>query len=144
VTIAGDGKSNSCKYETSLVPDASKDCDVVGDAKALGAGAGAATAKAQVTRLTFERRFNPGAMPQDAALETGDTLLGRQVMSLAIDSAGKVSGCRVVATSGDVTPAYSCADARTEHFEASAARTGAEAKVGYMTVLVYGHEEHVV
>ncbi len=144
VTIAGDGKSNSCKYETSLVPDASKDCDVVGDAKSLGASAGAATAKAQVTRLTFERRFNPGAMPQDAALETGDTLLGRQVMSLAIDSAGKVEGCRVVATSGDVTPAYSCADARTEHFEAAAARTGADSRVGYMTVLVYGHEEHVV
>ena len=142
VTIAGDGKSTSCKSETSLVPDGTKDCDVVGDAKALGVDPGAA--KAQVTRLTFERRFNPGAMPQDAALETGDTLLGRQVMSLAIDAAGKVKGCRVVATSGDVTPAYGCADARTEHFEASAVQSGAESKIGYMTVLVYGHEEHVV
>ena len=64
VTIAGDGKSNSCKYETSMVPDASKDCDVVGDAKSLGAGT--ATAKNELTRLTFERRFNPGAMPQDS------------------------------------------------------------------------------
>jgi hypothetical protein len=142
VTIAGDGKSNSCKYETNLVPDGSKDCDVVGDAKALGMDPG--SAKAQVTRLTFERRFNPGAMPQDAALETGDTLLGRQVMSLAIDAAGKVKGCRVVSRSGDVTPAYGCADARTEHFEASAVQSGAESKIGYMTVLVYGHEEHVV
>jgi hypothetical protein len=71
-------------------------------------------------------------------------LLGRQVMSLAIDGAGKVKGCRVVATSGDVTPAYGCDDAQSEHFEASAVRSGTEAKVGYMTVLVYGHEEHVV
>ena len=142
VTIAGDGKSNSCKYETSISPEASKDCDVVGDAKSLGAGG--PTAKNEFTRLTFERRFNPGAMPVDAALQTGDTLLGRQVMSLAIDAAGKVSGCHVVATSGDVTPAYGCEDARGEHFEASAVRTRTEARVGYMTVLVYGHEEHVV
>ena len=142
VTIAGDGKSNSCKYETSVSPDASKDCDVVGDAKSLGAGG--PTAKNEFTRLTFERRFNPGAMPVDAALQTGDTLLGRQVMSLAIDAAGKVSGCHVIATSGDVTPAYGCDDAKGEHFEASAVRTRTEARVGYMTVLVYGHEEHVV
>jgi len=142
VTIAGDGKSNSCKYETSISPDASKDCDVVGDAKSLGAGG--PTAKNEFTRLTFERRFNPGAMPVDAALQTGDTLLGRQVMSLAIDAAGKVSGCHVVATSGDVTPAYGCDDAKGEHFEASAVRTRTEARVGDMTVLVYGHEEHVV
>ena len=142
VTIAGDGKSNSCKYETSVSPDASKDCDVVGDAKSLGAGG--PTAKNEFTRLTFERRFNPGAMPVDAALQTGDTLLGRQVMSLAIDAAGKVSGCHVVATSGDVTPAYGCDDAKGEHFEASAVRTRTGARVGYMTVLVYGHEEHVV
>lgn len=144
VTIAGDGKSNSCRYETSLVPDASKDCDVVGDAKALGAGA--PSAKDQFTRLTFERRFNPGAMaPQDAALQTGDTLLGRQVLSLAIDGAGKVKGCRVIAKSGDMTPAYSCDDAQSEHFEASAARPGAtDAHEGFMTILVYGHEEHLV
>ena len=141
VTIAGDGKSN-CRYETSLVPDGSKDCDVVGDAKSLGSGK--ASAKDQFTRLTFERRFSPGAMPQEAALQTGDTLLGRQVMSLAIDAGGKVKGCRVVATSGDVTPAYGCADAQSERFEASAVTTGVEARVGYMTVLVYGHEEHVV
>ena len=142
VTLAGDGKSNSCRYESSISAAAAKDCDVVGDAKSLGADA--PQSKDQFTRLTFERRFNPGAMPVDAALQTGDTLLGRQVMSLAIDAAGKVSGCHVVATSGDVTPAYGCDDAKGEHFEASAVRTRTEARVGYMTVLVYGHEEHVV
>jgi len=144
VTLAGDGKSNSCRYETSLIPDAAKDCDVSGDPKALGADA--PQSKDQFTRLTFERRFNPGSMaPQDAALQTGDTLLGRQVLSLAIDASGKVNGCRVIAKSGDMTPAYNCEDAQSEHFEASAAKPGAsDAHEGFMTILVYGHEEHLV
>jgi len=144
VTLAGDGKSNSCRYETSIDPAAAKDCDVEGDAKAIAGSE--ASAKDQVTRLTFERRFNPGSMvPQDAALATGDTLLGRQVLSLAIDAAGKVKGCRVIAKSGDMTPSYGCDDAQAEHFTASAARPGAgEGHEGFMTILVYGHEEHVV
>jgi len=144
VTLAGDGKSNSCRYETSLIPDASKACDVVGGAKAIGASG--PSSKDKFTRLTFERRFNPGSMaPQDAALQTGDTLLGRQVLSLAIDAAGKVKGCRVIARSGDMTPAYGCEDAQSEHFETSAAKAGtADAHAGYMTILVYGHEEHFV
>ena len=146
VSLAGDGKSNSCRYETSLDPAASKNCDVEGDAKSLADSDGKSSAKDQLTRLTFERRFNPGSMaPQDAALETGDTLLGRQVLSLAIDAAGKVKGCRVVSKSGDMTPSYGCEDAQAEHFTASAARPGTgEGHEGFMTILVYGHEEHVV
>ena len=54
------------------------------------------------------------------SLQTGDTLLGRQVMALAIDPVGKVSGCKVVATSGDVTPEYGCEQASSEKFEANA------------------------
>jgi hypothetical protein len=143
VTIAGDGNAQSCKYETSLMPAATKDCDVVGDAKALSESAPAA--KDQFTRLTFERRFNPGAaQPRDGALETGDTLLGRQVMALAIDGAGKVKDCHVVARSGAMTPSYGCSDAASEHFEASAAHASGLSLPGYMTILVYGHEEHVV
>jgi hypothetical protein len=144
VTIAGDGKSNSCRYQSSVSPDAARDCDVIGDAKSLGDSAPAS--KDQFTRLTFERRFNPGSLaPQDAALETGDTLLGRQVMSLAIDAAGKVKGCRVIARSGDMTPSYGCEDAQAEHFTASAAKPGTAAThEGFMTILVYGHEEHLV
>jgi len=144
VTIAGDGKSNSCRYESSVSPASGRDCDVVCESKSLGESAPAG--KDQFTRLTFERRFNPGSMtPQDAALETGDTLLGRQVMSIAIDSTGKVKGCRVIAQSGDMTPSYNCDDAAGEHFEASAAQAGnAGAHEGYMTILVYGHEEHLV
>ena len=142
VTIAGDGNTHSCKYETSLLPANSKDCDVEGDAQALGADA--PSGKDQFTQLTFERRFSPGgAVSIESGVAPGDTLLGRQVMALAIDSAGAVKGCRVVARSGDMTPAYGCKDAAAEHFEASA-KAAEAAREGVMTVLVYGHEEHLV
>jgi hypothetical protein len=143
VTIAGDGNSHSCKYESSVLQANARNCDVEADAAALGADA--PTAKDQLTRLTFERRFSPGAEVSIASgVAPGDTLLGRQVMALAIDAAGAVKGCRVVARSGDMTPAYGCKDAAAERFEASAAKTGAAAREGVMTVLVYGHEEHLV
>src|SRR4051812_42921391 len=122
MTIASDGKPQSCKYETSFVPANAKDCDVTGSAAAVGAGAdGATPGSDEYTRLTFERRFQPGAaVPGDGGLQVGEKLLGRQVLSLAIDAAGAVKGCRIVAASGDVTPEYGCDDATSEHFEASA------------------------
>jgi hypothetical protein len=145
VTIAGDGKPSACTYETSRSPAAAKQCDVDGSAAGMEPG-GSSAAKDEFTRLTFERRFQPGTMdPSDgAALQPGDTLLGRQVLALAIDAAGAVKGCKIVAASGDMTPSYSCKDAAAEHFEASAKRTGTPARQGYMTILVYGHSEHVV
>ena len=76
-------------------------------------------------------------------MQAGDTLLGRQVMALAIDQGGKVSGCKVVATSGDLTPEYGCEQATTEKFETNAGRESPP-RQGYMTVLIYGHSEHVV
>jgi hypothetical protein len=141
VTIAGDGKTQSCRYVSSI--SASKDCDVTGDPKSLGADGSAP--RSQFTRLTFERRFEPGgAVAIERGLETGDTLLGRQVMALAIDSAGAVKGCRIVARSGDMAPEYGCKDAAAERFQAAAPRTGGDGHEGMMTILVYGHEEHLV
>jgi hypothetical protein len=146
LTIAGDGKTQSCTFETSTRPADTKNCEVVGKAAPSAAiAADGASTKDQLTRLTFERRFHPGAIaPADGNLQAGDTLLGRQVMSLAIDAAGSVKGCKVVATSGDVTPEYSCNDAAAEHFEASAKAAAAAPLQGFMTILVYGHAEHVV
>ena len=57
--------------------------------------------KGEVTRITFERRFTPGAAPAKAALAAGDTLLGGEMMALAIDPHGAVKDCKVVARSGD-------------------------------------------
>ena len=67
-------------------------------------------------------------------------------MALAIDAAGTVKGCKVVSTEGSLPPQYGCNEASAERFDASATTTHAQvsARAGYMTVLVYGHSEHVV
>ena len=142
VTFAGDGKTQSCRYEASKAPAGAKQCQVVGS-EALGVQ-NVSASKGETATITFERRFHPGvAQPEDANLQTGDTLLGRQVMALAIDPGGKVSGCKVVATSGDVTPEYGCEQASTEKFEVNAGQAESAARQGFMTVLIYGHSEHV-
>ena len=141
VTVASDGKPKSCSYESSLKPDKTTSCEVSGGAADAAATPG--SSKDEVTRITFERRFNPGAQP-DSKVGAGDTLLGSQVMALAIDGAGAVKGCQVLSKSGSMTPDYGCEDAKAERFEASAGRSAEQSLQGFMTILVYGHDEHVV
>jgi hypothetical protein len=139
VTIAGNGKPESCLYQSSLKPS-TEQCDVGTTAAAMGE-ASSASSKGEVTRITFERRFTP-TMPSKADMQVGDTLLGGQMMALAIDGRGAVRTCKIVATSGDLQPGYGCNEASAERFQASAPR-GPEHQ-GYMTILVYGHSEHMV
>ncbi|HEX6783618.1 MAG TPA: hypothetical protein VF098_03045 [Sphingomicrobium sp.] len=143
VTVTDDGQTQSCRYESSLGPNTAKDCSVVGDAASMSHKASAN--KDQYTRITFERRYSPGAKPDLAALPPSETLLGGQVMALAIDGRGAVKGCKIVQTGGEVTPQYGCSDAAAEKFAASAAtpRARSAEHEGYMTILVYGHSEHV-
>jgi hypothetical protein len=141
VTLASDGEPKSCSYETSLKPQETTSCEVSGTTAELAPSAG--SSKTEVTRITFERRFNPGAQP-DSKVQTGDTLLGSQVMALAIDGAGAVKGCQIVSKSGAMTPDYGCEEAKAERFEASASRSADQPFQGFMTILVYGHDEHVV
>jgi len=143
VSVTDDGATQSCRYESSRTTEPSKDCSVVSTQASMEKASSSAGAKDQVTRITFERRFSPTATSALSQLQPGDTLLSGQVMALAIDSAGAVKGCKVVATSGSVTPQYGCSEASAEKFEASAATSGAHHQ-GYMTILVYGHSEHVV
>ena len=141
VTMTKDGTAQTCRYETSRASATAKDCNVVG-ADGL---APKREAKDQFARITFERRFTPGgAQPGEAAIDPADKLLGQQVMALAIDEAGKVSGCRIVATSGETGVAYGCNEVAAEHFEAAASKESAPRREGFMTILVYGHTEHVV
>jgi hypothetical protein len=144
VLVADNGEAQSCRYESSLKPTAGKECTVAG-AAASAAKSGGAGAKNEFTRITFERRFSLGAKP-DMVLQPGETLLGGRIMALAIDAGGAVKDCQVVATSGSVTPQYGCADLVAERFEASAGSTPARAapREGYMSIIVYGHGEHVV
>jgi hypothetical protein len=144
VTLSGDGKAQSCNYETNLKVAASNTCEVSGAAKGFSASSTSSGSKEELTRITFERRFVPGAAaPADTSMTPGDTLLGKQVMALAIDGSGAVKACKVIDKGGELTPEYGCDEAQTEKFEAMASRTAAAHRMGYMTVLVYGHEEHV-
>lgn len=141
VTISGDGKPQSCRFESSRKPDGAQSCDVVGNAASSATSSGA---KDQYTRITFERRFKPGAQPDAGDVQPGETLLGGQVMALGIDPRGEVKTCKVVSQSGSMRPEYGCAQATTERFEASAAAPASTAREGYLTIIVYGHSEHVV
>jgi hypothetical protein len=144
VTLDGNGKPEACRYETSLNPASASDCDV--DSDQAAAATHVSSTKGEVTRITFERRFNPGMTPAKPEMKTGDTLLGGQVMSLGIDQKGSVKDCRVVAASGEMQPQYSCDDAQAEKFQASVSGAPQQKELheGYMTILVYGHTEHMV
>jgi hypothetical protein len=142
VTIDGDGKPQSCLYQSSLKPSDPEACDVASSAAA--AASKSADSKGQFTRITFERRFDPGAPPAKADLQTGDTLLGGQMMALAIDGRGTVKGCHIVASSGAMRPDYSCDDAQAEKFQASVGGAPKTERQGYMTIIVFGHSEHMV
>lgn len=142
VTLDGNGTPEACRYQSSLTPGSAQSCDVD---STQAATAEHAASKGEVTQITFERRFDPGAAPPTPKMQTGDTLLGGQMMALAIDPKGAVKDCRVVAASGAMRPEYSCDDASAERFQASVGgvRQTAE-RDGYMTILVYGHSEHMV
>lgn len=143
VLVADDGHAQSCRYESSLQPNGGKECTVDSSQAAAAKSAGA---KDQFTRLTFERRFTPGAKPDIEQLQPGERLLGGRLMALAIDAKGTVKNCEVIATSGSVTPEYGCSDLAAERFEASVggARAGSTPREAYMSIIVYGHSEHVV
>lgn len=144
VTMTGDGEPQSCSYESSLKGSDSNACDVKSDATATTASSrSSASSKSELTRITFERQFIPGpTQPGESSMTPGDTLLARQVLAIDIDPAGLVKGCQVVAQSGDLTPEYGCDDAKTEKFEPNS-KAAANQRQGFMTVLVYGHEEQL-
>ena len=145
VTIAGDGAPSACQYQASHGGGAATQCDVADarTSRAMSKAAASPTgANDQMTKITFERRFNPGVtQPAQLNLQPGDTLLGGQVMAVAIDAAGSVKGCKVVAKAGSVTPDYGCDEVQAETFQASAGQ--ASVPQGFITILVYGHQENV-
>ena len=82
VTISGDGEAHSCRFESSLKPNGAESCDVSSSPGATSKLSNSGS-KAEFTRITFERRFTPGAQGEPR-VPVGDTLLGQQVMALAI------------------------------------------------------------
>lgn len=140
-TMTGDGAQQGCSYQSSVAIPGSEGCSP-DDAKATSSPMThrASSSTGTYTKITIERRFTPGVNPDPGRLEAGDTLLGKQIMALAIDATGSVSSCTVVDKSGELQPPYGCTEARSEHFDASSAAQAV--RRAYMTVLVYGHEEY--
>jgi len=141
VTLDDKGAQKSCRYQYSLSPTGAEDCD-----KEMAAGVAPKGAKAQdgvYSKLTFERRFSPGAKLDNGKLPTGDKLLGQQVMFLTIDATGEIGTCKVLATSGDLLPAYDCDQAKTEQFKVAASAPSKAPRQAFMTVTVYGHQEQI-
>jgi hypothetical protein len=144
VTLDSSGNPQGCSFESSLNPANAQNCDVDKSDGGQVATAAKSSSAEEYTKITFERRFSPGDQPK-TNLAVGETFLGGQMMALAIDPSGSVKDCKVVATSGSMTPEYGCEDASAEKFQANAAHaTNARERQGYMTILVYGHQEHMV
>ena len=140
IRMTGAGEAQGCQYQTNRPAASGADCKVIGGSMS----AQPASTSDGYTAITFERRFNPGEAPGDSAIQQGEKLLGKKVMALVIDNAGKVSGCRVVDLSGDTGLSYGCEDAATEQFAATGAPATARDRHGFLTILAYGHNEHVV
>jgi hypothetical protein len=140
IRMTGGGEAQGCQYQTSRPAADAADCKVVGGSTS----AQPASTSDGYSAITFERRFNPGEAPGDSSIQQGEKLLGMKVMALAIDGAGKVSGCRVVNATGDTGLSYGCEEASNEKFAANGAAATAPDRHGFMTILAYGHNEHVV
>ncbi len=136
VTVASEDQQPTCTFSSSHT--GAKPCSID---SAPGALAGAGPEQGQMTKIVFERRFDPGAVePDHAELAAGEMLLGGQVLKLAIDGHGKVASCAIVSTAGELKPEYGCDQAASESFTSGAAKP---ASSGYMTVLIYAHSEQV-
>ena len=139
-TLGAKGPPQGCLYEASFAEPENCAEDESGAAtmrKASAPGHGS------YTKITIERRFTPEREPARVQLAAGDTLLGGQIIALAIDSSGAVQQCKVVGSSGELSSPYGCDEARSERFKAAASRDPSALRQGYMTVLVYGHEGHI-
>jgi hypothetical protein len=142
VTVDDKGTQQSCKYQSSLSAKGAETCDeamasTMPTRKAEG-GTGA------FAKLTFERRFSPGGKLDNGPLQTGDQLLGQQVMFLTIDVDGSIQSCRIVGTSGDMLPAYGCEQAKSEQFRVEASAPSDAPRQAFMTIRVFGHQEQIV
>lgn len=142
VTVDGQGKQQSCTYESSLSLLGAEKCDK-GMAESVEVR-GSPGHDGVFSRLTFERRFSPGAKLGPTRLQPGDELIGQQVLFLTIDADGSIANCRVLATSGKMRFSYGCTEAKAEQFRTQAsASASAPPRQGFMTILAYGHQEQI-
>ena len=141
VTFDDKGTQQSCMYQFSLIPGAAATCN---EEMASSIKPRAAQPQSGVfSKLTFERRFSPGGKLDSGKLQPGDKLLGQQVLFMTIDAEGSIGSCKVLATSGDLIPAYDCDALKTEQFRALASASTDRPREAFMTIMVYGHQEQI-
>ena len=138
VTFDEKGDRKSCRYEASQSSAGVTECDKE-MAESLPAGQGE---PGRFSKFTFERRFSPGGQLDSGRLQPGDELLGRKVLFLTFDTAGSLQSCKVMAATGDMSFHYDCQEARKEKFRVQAS-VGVSPRQAFMTVLAYGHSEHI-
>lgn len=141
VTLDHRGKQQACHYQSSLAAGGPKACDP--EMAATIPAIGGKGSLGLYSKLTFERRFSPGAKLDSGRLQAGDKLLGQQVMFMTFGAGGSIAFCRVVGTSGDLVPAYGCDEAKTEQFRLPASAPSSAPRQAFMTILVYGHQEQI-
>lgn len=141
VTVDDKGAQQSCRYQSSRAPDRPEACEegMASTVPLVGGKSGTGL----YSRLTFERRFSPGAKLDSGRLQAGDTLIGQRVMHLTIGADGAIDACRVVGTSGDLVPAYSCDGVQAEQFRVAASASAGAQRQAFMSILVYGHQEQI-
>lgn len=140
VTVDDQGTQRSCQYQFSLTPGGPKPCD---QSMISTIPATAKASSGVFSKLTFERRFSPAPKLDSGRLRAGDKLLAQQVMFLTISSDGSIAACRVVGRAGDMMPAYGCDEAKSEQFRVPASASSKASRQGFMTILVYGHQEQI-
>lgn len=141
VTVDGHGKQQSCLYQFSLNGSGPVACD-----EAMASSIPAVSSKGSAglySKLTFERRFSPGTRLDSGRLQAGDKLLGQQVMFLTIAADGSIDSCKIVGSSGDLTPTYGCDEAKAEQFRAAASAAQTPPRQAFMTIRVFGHQEQI-
>ena len=141
VTVDDKGKQQSCNYQSSLSPTGPEACDeeMAASMPSIRARGGPGL----YSKLTFERRFSPGTRLDSGRLQTGDKLLGQQVMHLSFGADGAIDSCKVVGRSGDLVPAYDCDEIKAEQFRVAASTPTETPRQAFMTILVYGHNEQI-
>ena len=141
VTVDDKGNQQSCNYQASRLLTGPEACDaeMASTMPAIRAKGGPGL----YSKLTFERRFSPGAKLDSGRLQAGDKLLGQQVMHLTFNANGAIASCKVVGTSGEMIPTYDCDEVKAEQFRAAASPVSAAPRQAFMTILVYGHQEQI-
>jgi hypothetical protein len=141
VTLDDKGNQQSCNYQSSLSPMGPEACDeeMASTMPSIRAGGGPGL----YSKLTFERRFSPGAKLDSGRLQAGDKLLGQQVMHLSIGADGTINSCKVVGKSGELIPTYDCEEVKSEQFRVAASAPAERPRQAFMTIMVYGHNEQI-